>query len=406
LIFATKCHRVWLDFYYFMKGKFTIKPVVHGNNRFMVIGYPNGQRQREFFRTRDEAKVHCEARNIELGNHGPTLANISSALRAEALACHERLSRLGVSLSTAVDYYCAEFDVRSKSVLTEFACERCIMEFKRRLESNEISFLHYQTMLRVCRKLLVDFRGVQLCDLTPRVLKNWLIGLPVAVTTKNSLKASLSGFFTLAKQQGWIKENPCAEVEKFNDHRIKAKLPGILTPEQAAALLENAEPEILPFFAIGLFAGLRVAELERLEWSEIDFDERLIDVAAQKAKTAQGRWVPMTENLIAWLAPYRNNAHGSVVSTYGIRRRLVKQARAKAGITKWEEDDKGNALRHSFCSYHLAFHKNASLTAADAGHMNTKMLYAHYNNRVKQEAAFRYFSIAPAPEAENILAIA
>ena len=385
-----------------MKGKFTIKPCDQGRTKFMVVGYINGKRKREFFRTKAEAQVHCEKRNIELENYGHTLTEMSSALRAEALRCNERLALLGVSLSTAVDYYCAEFDLRSKSVPLEFAWNQCKLELERRFKGNEISLRHYETMVRAGRILAREFPETHLCDLTPKFLTTWLTRMPVGATTKNNVKTNLSGFFTFAKRQGWIKENPCAEVEKFNEHRLKAKPPGIVTPDQAAALLVNAEPEILPFFAIGLFAGLRVAELQRLEWSEVDFKDKLINVAAHKAKTAQARWVPMTENLLAWLEPYRK-AHGLVVPKFG-KREMIERTRSAAGIADWG-DDKANALRHSFCSYHLAFHKDSARTATDAGHMDSKMLFSNYNNRVKQEAAFKYFSIVPAPEAQNIFAI-
>ncbi len=389
-----------------MKGKFKIKPLVHGNNRFVVAGYINGKRQRDYFPTRAEAQVHCEKRNIELSNYGHALSDMSGVLRAEAIRCNERLALLGVSLSTAVDYYCAEFDLRSKSVPLEFAWDQCHSELKQRLDTNEISVSHYLTMLKCGRKLVRDFPQRQLYDLTPLLLKNWLAGLPVAVTTKNNLKMNLSGFFTFAKRQGWIKENPCAEFPSFNAHRVKAKLPGIVTPEQAAALLENAEPEILPFFAIGLFAGLRVAELDKLEWSDIDWDEKLINVAAHKAKTSQARWVPMRPNLLAWLEPYRK-AHGLVVpQKKSLKRKLnlIERTRANAGITNWGTD-KANALRHSYCSYQLAATKNAVETAFNAGH-SVQVLLANYNNRVKQEVGFRYFSIVPAPEATNVVAIA
>src|SRR4029077_9719094 len=211
-----------------MKGEFKIKPLVHGNNRFVVVGYINGRRQRDYFPTRAEAQVHCEKRNIELGNHGQTLSDISSALRAEAIRCNERLALLGVSLTTAVDYYCAEFDLRSKSVPLEFAWNQCHSDLKQRLERNEISRYHYLTMLTCGRKLARYFPEKQLYDLTPLFLKDWLARLPVAVTTKNKLKINLSGFFTFAKEQKWIKENPCAEFSSFNEHRLKTKLPGIV----------------------------------------------------------------------------------------------------------------------------------------------------------------------------------
>jgi hypothetical protein len=37
----------------------------------------------------------------------------------------------------------------------------------------------------------------------------------------------------------------------------------IVTPEQAETLISCAPEEVVPFFAIGLFAGLRVSEIER-----------------------------------------------------------------------------------------------------------------------------------------------
>jgi integrase len=50
---------------------------------------------------------------------------------------------------------------------------------------------------------------------------------------------------------------------------VVSKPPGILSVNEAARLLEAAAPNILPYIAIGLFAGLRAAELERLDWSEM-----------------------------------------------------------------------------------------------------------------------------------------
>ena len=62
---------------------------------------------------------------------------------------------------------------------------------------------------------------------------------------------------------------------------------------------------MLPFWAIGAFAGLRRAEIERLTWSEVDFDADVIEVKASKSKTASRRLVTIQPNLREWLAPYR-----------------------------------------------------------------------------------------------------
>ncbi|MHB1309390.1 MAG: tyrosine-type recombinase/integrase [Limisphaerales bacterium] len=49
---------------------------------------------------------------------------------------------------------------------------------------------------------------------------------------------------------------------------------------------------------------MRSAEIERLEWGDIDLAEGHITVGASRAKTAARRLVPIADNLAAWLAPY------------------------------------------------------------------------------------------------------
>jgi len=57
------------------------------------------------------------------------------------------------------------------------------------------------------------------------------------------------------------------------------------------------DPEMIPPVAIGLFAGLRRSEFFALDWSEVDLENRTIEVKGIKAKTRQGRLVHITENL-------------------------------------------------------------------------------------------------------------
>src|SRR5205823_5459828 len=112
----------------------------------------------------------------------------------------------------------------------------------------------------------------------------------------------LGVLFSYATKRGYCLSNPAKDTSKA---KHVAKPPGILTAAQAASLLVNAEPEILPAIALGLFAGLRPeSEVWRLDWAHIDFETGLIDVAADRTKSARNRWVKMSENLIAWLLPH------------------------------------------------------------------------------------------------------
>jgi len=141
--------------------------------------------------------------------------------------------------------------------------------------------------------------------------------------------------------------------------------------------------------AIGAFAGLRRAELERLDWSEIDFESGLIEVTAQNSKTAQRRLVTMQPNLRKWLLPVRK--HQGNVTPSNCFRELFEQARSAARIAEWPD----NALRHSFASYHLAHFKNAASTALELGHHDSRITFAHYRELVKPKDAEKYWNLFP-----------
>jgi len=62
--------------------------------------------------------------------------------------------------------------------------------------------------------------------------------------------------------------------------------------QAASSVLSNSlacrnshPPEKVACWVIGTFAGLRSAELERLEWKDIRFERILIELGAAKAKT-------------------------------------------------------------------------------------------------------------------------
>jgi len=82
--------------------------------------------------------------------------------------------------------------------------------------------------------------------------------------------------------------------------------PNPLTPEEAKRLLQNAEPSVLPYIAIGMFAGLRSAEREKLAWRDVHFDDShpYIDLSAKIAKTGQKRHVPILPALREFLTPF------------------------------------------------------------------------------------------------------
>ena len=116
----------------------------------------------------------------------------------------------------------------------------------------------------------------------------------------------------------------------------------------------------MPYVAISLFAGLRAAELQKLDWAEIDLDGGHIEVTAAKSKTSRRRLVPVADNLRAWLEPLAQIA--GPVAPIGLRKRFdgVKEA---AGFKVWES----NSMRHTFGSYRLAQCQDAAKVSLEMG---------------------------------------
>ena len=189
-----------------------------------------------------------------------------------------------------------------------------------------------------------------------------------------------------------VAANPMDRVEAM---KMSSGEIGILSPAQVAALLGNASDEALPGLALGFFAGIRREELFRLDWSEIDFAENLIEIKAAKSKTASRRLITLRPNLKAWIQPLRKRS-GPVMPSEMIWRNRVADALEK--VNKGEVKIKAwphNAARHSFASYHLAAFKDAAALSLEMGHSNTKMIFEHYRALVSPKAGKAFWSIAP-----------
>jgi len=147
--------------------------------------------------------------------------------------------------------------------------------------------------------------------------------------------------------------------------------------------------------ALGAFAGLRDAEIKRLDWAEVDRARKHIEITAVKAKSAKRRIVPIQANLAAWLRPYSEKMGRVVPDRY---RGKIERLRKAAGLTRWPN----NGLRHSFASYRLAAIHDAPRVASELGHTSPQMLYSTYREVVIPEEAERYWKITPA-NAENVV---
>jgi integrase len=159
-------------------------------------------------------------------------------------------------------------------------------------------------------------------------------------------------------------------------------------------MLTGIAPKFVPFVALGAFAGLRTAEIHRLEWQDIDFHGGHIIVGKHKAKTGQRRIIPVLPALKAWLEPLAQ-LQGKVVPQYSHDAPLLRAFRK--ALKPWNVELVHNGLRHSFASYRLAIVQSAEQVSLEMGNSPRK-LFTDYHQLATKSQAELWFSVMPASE--------
>ena len=355
-----------------------------GRPCYQLAFYRAGLRERRTFSNKDAAKREAKvilgqlASNAVAAEKAITVTDIESLVAARAaldgfaFPLHlvvegftVAVRQLGApddpfaALHRAVAFYVKHHPANRKRVP--------LMElFERYLESRKrigLSAGHIASVGSAMRGMLKRFSPEE-CDLpSGQEITAWLDEKYQSSTTKNSnLKITSVEFW----------KEPASEVQ-------------IYSPEDLQLIVSKVPRSAIPFVAIGAFAGLRAAEVMRLDWADINLERGFITVAASKAKTAARRLVPIQENLKAWLKPYAQPS-GPVVLLCEDR---INQFLRAPGLPR-----KRNALRHSYTSYRLAVINDTPKVALECGNSPT-MIFKHYRELVEPEAAKAWFEIMP-----------
>jgi integrase len=365
---------------------------------YMVdCGMMNGLRVRFFYKTKAEAETKQGLARVKRTNEGESAFGMSANNRVDANTALELLAPYNVSLKQAAEFYVANLPVvRSKKTATDVVAE--LLEAKQQDGRSGRYLRDLRFRLKAFGKS-AEFQQTPVHEIAADQIDVWLRRLEGGPVNRNNYRRLLSVLFSFAVKRRYALKNPVADVEVANVEVIK---PGILTAEEARALLEAATPDFVPVIALGLFAGLRPeSEIWRLEWHHIDLEERLIEINKSK-NVASHRHVRISDNLLSWLKPHaKKKGPITLVDEPYFRRMRETRQRAAAkleekkmpfqNLREWPND----CLRHTYASCHYAAFKNAADTAEQLGHGgNLQMFFRHYRNRVKEADALAFWQIS------------
>jgi integrase/recombinase XerD len=340
-----------------------------------------------------DAKIRAEQARAERVNEGTLAFALPAHVRLDAAKAHQILAPHNISILEAAKYYQKHVLAYKSAPLVK----DIVVDYLRECKNDNLmprTLLDYENRLET---FAADFGESRLSDITLDELKEWINDDAWEPRTRKNYLTVLSQFYNHAMPK-WTDLNLAKLVKR---PKMNETTPEIFTVTQAEQLLMHADEfDLLPYFAIGLFAGVRSAEIMRLDGKDINFEAGIITIGADVAKKRSRRHIKMEPALLAWLEPCREDLKngGPVVQNHILRKNkeaLLKAAKIKA----WPD----NGLRHSFGSYHLAMFHDAVKTAEQMGN-SSDMVHKHYKVLVPESEAKKFWGLRP-EAAENVVAL-
>ena len=355
---------------------------------------PAGQRKviRRYFRNKADAERYCSIARAELTALGVQANRLTDSFKLEALSCSEKLAPLGKSLTEAVDWFIKEQRNREASVTVRKATEALL----HRAKVDGQAKAHTRCISSVMGLFGRQYGETLVSDIGLDDVQGWLDsyrtkdGRPLSPAGHNGYRRYLGLLFSFCLKRGWVTANPLGGVRS---KKVITKLPRLLSPADLRVILGEAPVALKPALAIQAFCGLRVAEVARLRWSDILFNEsgNYVQIGADVAKTSRRRLTPMPDGLAIYLKGVQKEGHVYAAgkgSVDALQRALVGFRRSLGGVM-WHR----NALRASALSYRLAFTKDAAATAFEMGN-SASILTRFYAETAQLAVAQEWFEVS------------
>jgi len=179
--------------------------------------------------------------------------------------------------------------------------------------------------------------------------------------------------------------NPAAKVRLLREPKGRLRY---LTEEEAERLVECCAEHLRPIVVTALNTGMRLGEILRLRWEEVEFENRIIYV--MDSKNEEQRQIPMNSTLTETLQAIKLGKPSPYVFCKENGRRYTRitrsfeRAKRKAGIEDFHFHDR----RHTFASRLVMGGVDLVTVKELLGHKQIDMTlrYAHLSPKHKRFA--------------------
>lgn len=357
------------------------------------LGVVNGRRTREHYKTESEAEDALEAaqklRKAQ-GTMGLRLAGRKGGADvAQFVALQDRVAASGATLSQAVEFFLAGRSAVAPGDETAIEINDAVRAYHAAMDAAGLSKRTMESRRHSLNPFGLRFIGREAHTITGPEIEQWLRSGGWSPRTFKNHLLTVRTFYGWLVREGRASLNPASSIKSPRD--VSGEI-GTLTVEECKRLLVAARKDkrLLAYVVLGMFCGLRRAELERLRWSAVNLADACVIVAAEHSKTRSRRVVDISKNALRWLRLVKLKSE-DLIAPWDFKERFAG-VRATAKIREWPN----NALRHTFASMHYAQHQNEALLQAQMGHESAKMLHQHYRALKTRADAASFWALIPA----------
>jgi integrase len=365
-----------------------VSPYVHasGLEYWRAAYYDQGGRRRFLSRaTLDEARQAAQDKAQELSRGAVDFA----ALAPHQLRAIRRMLDADPQLSS-VDKFLLWHSREFPEVPTDLA----VSEFLAAKEAGAGLSAHNVKTLRSGLRSLECFGKRSLATITAPELEELLAKRGSTNRTRANVRNVWVTFFAWCLDRRYLPEGQ-TEAQKVGEPLYSAGVPSTFTHGELALMLTDVRPEFLPWLALSAFAGIRADEIcpaaasrkPPLDWADIRWDDGIIIVRAETAKTKRRRIIPIFPALRSWLYPVRQEAgpvHVTVAPSFTRGKGQPESETTRLG--KLAGGWRKNALRHSFISYRAAL-VGLGKTAKEAGNSEGECKKSYDDAKSEAEGA-------------------
>src|SRR5436190_7048544 len=214
----------------------------------------SGKRERKFFATKSAAQTYGKAHRIRIENYGTAATLLTPGQLEEAAKAFEQLRPFKVTLNEAVREFMRQRNQDGRSVTFKKLFELFVEAKAQRSPS-------YRRQLKYTLPRFGPLHQKLVSQITAREIDDQTASMKPAV--RNAMLRVLRAVFNFGIKREYLSYNP---IEKLDFESLPRFEVSILSLKEARALMSvAAESDLLAYHALGLFAGIRPIELQRLQ---------------------------------------------------------------------------------------------------------------------------------------------